>query len=113
MTIQTFIHPLGRAVCVACLIVVTAPLVLAADPLPPTASAKEPGQTGGSDTATAPDKTDDVARKAEIMSSKRWRQAIFELGEWLSSQQIYSPQDVNRVKADFNRRVAGMSSYEL
>jgi hypothetical protein len=55
----------------------------------------------------------DLARKAEIMSGPRWRRAIFELGEWLSNQQIYTPQEVNRIKADFNRRVAGMSSYEL
>lgn len=55
----------------------------------------------------------DIARKAEIMNSPRWRRAIFELGEWLSSQQIYSPQEVNNIKADFNRRVAAMSSYEL
>jgi len=55
----------------------------------------------------------DRARKAEIMSGPRWRRAVFELGEWLSSQQIYTPQEVNRIKADFNRRVAGMSSYEL
>ena len=55
----------------------------------------------------------DIARKAEIMNSQRWRRAIFELGEWLSSQQIYSPQEVNRIKADFNRKVAGMTSYEL
>jgi hypothetical protein len=56
---------------------------------------------------------DDMARKAEIMSSPRWRRAIFELGEWLSAQQLYSPQEVNRIKADFNRRVTGMSSFEL
>jgi hypothetical protein len=56
---------------------------------------------------------DDLARKAEIMSGQRWRRAIFELGEWLSAQQIYTPQEVNRIKADFNRRVAGMSSYDL
>ena len=55
----------------------------------------------------------DLARKAEIMNSPRWRRAIFELGEWLSSQQIYSPQEVRNIKADFNRRVAAMSSYEL
>ena len=55
----------------------------------------------------------DIARKAEIMSSPRWRRAIFELGEWLSAQPIYTPQEVNRIKADFNRRVAGMSSYDL
>ena len=63
--------------------------------------------------APAADDAGDIARKAEIMSSQRWRRAIFELGEWLSAQQIYSPQDVNRIKADFNRRVSGMSSYEL
>jgi hypothetical protein len=78
----------------------------AADPpakQPATSDAKqeEPGSAG------------DLARKAEIMSGPRWRRAIFELGEWLSSQQIYTPQEVNRIKADFNRRVAGMSSYEL
>jgi len=55
----------------------------------------------------------DLARKAEIMYSPRWRRAIFELGEWLSTQEIYSPQQVAKIKADFNQRVAGMSSYEL
>lgn len=63
--------------------------------------------------ADKPAAADDLARKAEIMSGQRWRRAIFELGEWLSSQQIYTPQEVNRIKADFNRRVAGMSSYDL
>ncbi|MFM9195958.1 MAG: hypothetical protein ACKOWG_09495, partial [Planctomycetia bacterium] len=33
----------------------------------------------------------DLARKAEIMNSSRWRRAIFELGEWLSAQVIYTP----------------------
>lgn len=56
---------------------------------------------------------EDLARKAEIMNSTRWRRAIFELGEWLSSQQIYTPDQVHAIKADFNRRVARMSSYEL
>lgn len=56
---------------------------------------------------------DDLFRKAEIMNSPRWRRAIFELGEWLSSQVIYTPAQVNQIKVDFNKRVAGMSSYEL
>ena len=55
----------------------------------------------------------DLARKMEIMNSPRWRRAIFELGEWLSSQQIYTPPEVHNIKADFNKRVARMSSYEL
>lgn len=73
----------------------------ATQPAPSDAKQEEAGSAG------------DLARKAEIMSGPRWRRAIFELGEWLSSQQIYTPQEVNRIKADFNRRVAGMSSYEL
>jgi len=64
-------------------------------------------------TKAADDDDGDLARKAEIMNSPRWRRAIFELGEWLSSQQLYTPQEVHNIKADFNRRVAGMSSYEL
>ncbi len=74
--------------------------------------AAEPPVTESSPAAVK-QSADDPARKAEIMSSPQWRRAIFELGEWLSAQQIYSPQQVNRIKADFNRRVAGMSSYEL
>lgn len=64
---------------------------------------------------TKADATDpaDLARKAEIMHSPRWRRTIFELGEWLSSQSIYTPQQVARIKVDFNQRVARMSSYEL
>jgi hypothetical protein len=71
------------------------------------AVAAEPTAPAG-DTAA-----EDLARKAEIMNSTRWRRAIFELGEWLSSQQIYTPDQVHAIKADFNRRVARMSSYEL
>ncbi|MFM8734651.1 MAG: hypothetical protein ACKOC8_05585 [Pirellulales bacterium] len=84
--------------------------------LPPRPARCEPAAT--SSPAAPPAKTDndddgDLARKAEIMNSPRWRRAIFELGEWLSTQQIYSPQEVHSIKVDFNRRVAAMSSYEL
>jgi pyruvate/2-oxoglutarate dehydrogenase complex dihydrolipoamide acyltransferase (E2) component len=85
-----------------CLLLATALPGQAADPTPAAGPA-----AAGKDADAA---QDDTARKAEIMSSQRWRRAIFELGEWLSAQQIYSPQEVNRIKADFNRRVAGMSS---
>lgn len=84
---------------------------LAADPAagaPAAASASAPAAPPAGDTAA-----EDLVRKAEIMNSPRWRRAIFELGEWLSSQQIYTPDQVHAIKADFNRRVAGMSSYEL
>jgi hypothetical protein len=96
---------------VACLTILAAVLaaaVMAADPPAPGA------QTGAAERTMPSQATpEDAARKVEIMSGPRWRRAIFELGEWLSAQQIYSPQEVSRIKADFNRRVAGMSSYEL
>jgi hypothetical protein len=72
-----------------------------------------PAKAAAAPAKAADDDEGDLARKAEIMNSQRWRRAIFELGEWLSSQQIYSPQEVHNIKADFNKRVAGMSSYEL
>ena len=76
-----------------------------------TLAAQPPGGAAAAKPSAA--MADDLDRKIEIMSGERWRRAIFELGEWLSAQQIYSPQEVNRIKADFNRRVAGMSSFEL
>lgn len=82
--------------------------------LPQTARCQQPAATAEKPASPKADDDDgDLARKAEIMSSARWRRAIFELGEWLSTQQIYSPQEVRNIKADFNRRVAAMSSYEL
>jgi hypothetical protein len=75
----------------------------AADPASGAPAAAPAGETA----------TEDLVRKAEIMNSPRWRRAIFELGEWLSSQQIYTPDQVHAIKADFNSRVARMSSYEL
>ncbi len=55
----------------------------------------------------------DFARKADIMHSSRWQQAITELGNWLTTQIIYSPAEVQQIKVRFNERVAAMSSYEL
>ena len=65
--------------------------------------------------SAAPDATpqDDIAKKAEILRSPRWRRAVFELGDWLDTQEIYPPKQVQKIKSDFNQRVAKMSSYEL
>jgi len=56
---------------------------------------------------------DDLVRKAEIMNGDRWQRAVFEFGQWLTTQTIYTPQEINQIKADFNRRVMAMSAYEL
>jgi hypothetical protein len=107
-TLATILAARRQAACLTILAAAIAAAVVAADP-------PAPGPQAGGAERTMPSQAtpEDAARKVEIMSGPRWRRAIFELGEWLSSQQIYSPQEVNRIKADFNRRVAGMSSYEL
>lgn len=55
----------------------------------------------------------EFARKADIMHSPRWQRTIAELGSWLATQTVYSPAEVQRIKIQFNDRVAAMSSYEL
>ncbi len=55
----------------------------------------------------------EFARKADIMHGPRWQEAITELGNWLTTQVIYPPAEVQRIKVRFNERVAAMSSYEL
>ena len=47
------------------------------------------------------------------MHSPRWQRTIAELGNWLATQTVYSPAEVQRIKIQFNDRVASMSSYEL
>ena len=97
---------------VAALICGTEVGVRAADPQPAASPAGEAAATRADESADQDDAAD-LARKAEIMNSPEWRRAIFELGEWLSTTKIYTPDQVRRIKIDFNRRVAGMSSYEL
>jgi hypothetical protein len=93
----------GKAVAVA---ILAAALVRAAG-TPPAAVGDEAAPKAASGAES------DLARKAEIMNSPRWRRAIFELGEWLSTQKIYPPKEVVRIKSEFNHRVAKMSSHEL
>lgn len=61
----------------------------------------------------ADDDDGDFARKADIMHGPRWQRTIAEFGGWLTTQTLYSPADVQRIKRQFNARVATMSSYEL
>jgi hypothetical protein len=124
------LHPgLLVAVMLGAAVAVVAPGPLAGEPRPtageprptageprPTAGAEAPAPASGAGpSANGPQPQDsaDIARKAEIMGSPRWRRAIFELGEWLSSQSIYTPHQVRNIKADFNRRVERMSASDL
>jgi hypothetical protein len=81
--------------------------------MPASGGAQEPAAPDTRAAEARPDGQDDLAKKAAILRSPRWRRAIFELGDWLDSQEIYPPKQVQKIKSDFNRRVAGMSSYEL
>lgn len=92
---------------------ITTAVVRGADPQPASSPAATADDKPAGGSSADPDDAADIARKAEIMNSPEWRRAIFELGEWLSSTKIYTPEQVRRIKVDFNRRVAGMSSYEL
>lgn len=55
----------------------------------------------------------DLTRKADIMHGAQWQRAIAELGNWLTTQTVYPPAEVRRIKVRFNEQVAAMSSYEL
>ncbi|NDC53710.1 MAG: hypothetical protein EBZ74_05320 [Planctomycetia bacterium] len=77
-----------------------------------TAAAQPPAPAGDPPPDVAAPQ-DDAAKKAELLRSPRWRRAVFELGDWLDTQQIYPPKQIVKIKSDFNHRVARMSSYEL
>ena len=77
----------------------------------PSTPALQPPQAAANDDDG--DGDSDLEQKAAIMNSPRWRRAIFELGEWLSAQAIYTPTQVRNIKADFNRKVANMSPHDL
>jgi len=105
-----------RATLLTCLILATG-LGRLSEAQPPAksggAAAKAPAPASQEPKAAADDGDGDLAKKAEIMNSPRWRRAIFELGEWLSAQAIYSPTQVRNIKADFNRKVEKMSPHDL
>lgn len=77
----------------------------------PAASAAQPAS--GTPVAAVDDDDDELARKADILHGPQWQRAVAELGGWLRTQTVYPPAEVRRIKARFNDRVAGMSSYEL
>lgn len=55
----------------------------------------------------------DLVRKADIMHGVQWQRAIAEFGGWLTTQTVYPPAEVRRIKVRFNEQVAAMSSYEI
>jgi hypothetical protein len=85
-------------------------LALVAGAAPPTTPSADPPAAR----ATRVETDDDEAqRKAEVLAGSRWRRAMHELDEWLTAQPVYSPDRVQRIKADLATRTASMTSYEL
>ena len=76
----------------------------------PSTPAAQPPESAANDDG---DGESDLEKKVAIMNSPRWRRAIFELGEWLSAQAIYTPTQVRNIKADFNHKVENMSPHDL
>jgi hypothetical protein len=56
---------------------------------------------------------DDRFRKAGLLGSDRWRRAVREFDAWLESQPVYPPAQARAIRADLDRRVATMTSYEV
>ncbi len=77
------------------------------------AQEKVPATSPGDAATTATSPSNDEAQKKEILASPEWRRAMFEFSEWLSAQPFYNKQQVDEIKARFNRRVAGMTAQEL
>lgn len=86
--------------------------VIAALALVPAAGQRAAAAPDDGEPAAA-DSQDDFAAKSALLQSPRWRRAVFELGEWLSTQKIYSAKEVQSIKAGFNDKVMRMSSQEL
>jgi hypothetical protein len=54
-----------------------------------------------------------AAARQAILQSEDWRRTQRMLDEWLSVQQIYTPQEIAAIKADNSSRTARMSPKEL
>lgn len=97
-------HRAVTPIVVACAALATAGLGLAArEPPPPTPQAAAP----------APPDREDLFRKTRLLGSDRWRRVVFEFDAWLAAQPVYTPAEAGRIRAQLDRRVAAMSSYEV
>jgi hypothetical protein len=79
------------------------------------------GQKSSPNAAPQPDDTKspsaaasaELAKKSEILNSERWRSMQKEFEQWLAVQVIYTPQQVQRLKAKLAAEVKNMSVPEL
>jgi hypothetical protein len=72
-----------------------------------------PAQEAPPEAAAADAGASRETQRQEILESARWREAQRKFDEWLSIQQIYSPEEVAALRADLAARVAAMSPEAL
>lgn len=80
-----------------------------------TVSAAGPPGVDGPPRAAVPvvEHAGEPSRKAAVLTSSRWRQAMFEFNAWLDDQPVYGRDQVRRIRGDLAARVMAMSSYEI
>ncbi|QDU90355.1 hypothetical protein Pla175_37590 [Pirellulimonas nuda] len=83
------------------------PLLIALAAVAPRPALGQPG--GGSPNVDA---ASDASRNV-VLESDRWRQARRQLDEWLSVQQLYTQDEVTRMRQELSARIAKMSAGEL
>lgn len=109
----------GFSVCLTAMLVANAGglLAMARQKGTAPASASSAGKQGAPATAArqpaAAANSADAQAKAEIMNSPRWKSVVHTFNEWLSAQNIYSKDQVPRVKAQFNQMVRTMNAAQL
>lgn len=96
-----------RAVVTSCLAA-----AVAAEACWPGPSAREPPPPGADSRPAAAD-SEDLFRRAGLLGSDRWRRVSFEFDAWLREQRVLAPAQARDLRADLDRRVAVMSSYEF
>ena len=69
--------------------------------------------TSGAGPAACRDRRRAEVGRRQILESERWRRAQRGFDEWLSIQQLYSPDEVSVLRAQFQLRVERMSPAEL
>ncbi len=69
-------------------------------------------RTGSAPAAGSAARPDEAERK-KVIESPAWRAMQHDLMEWLSVQQVYTPSQLRKVKAELNAKVARMSPEEL
>lgn len=75
--------------------------------------AGEPGASAATGAGITAADREDLFRKAQLLGGDRWRRVSFEFDAWLRDQPVYTPAQARAVRADLDRRVAAMSSYEF